>query len=153
MWAPCRGRMQSRGCRQDVHTSQHNPLSSDGLIYGGNLPYRTCLCSGKSCPSGFSLIVGSIINTSEIKLQEENALLYKKVTLRKRLTFTNALLYNAIMDLKTLFKNSRKLLGLNQKEFAMLIGVSQASVSRYERGLVQPSAKTLIEIQSLTRGE
>jgi len=57
------------------------------------------------------------------------------------------------MDLKTLFKNTRRLLELNQKEFAKLVGVSQASISRYEKGLVQPSAKTLLKIQAITRGD
>ena len=57
------------------------------------------------------------------------------------------------MDIKTLFKNTRKLLELNQKEFAKLIECSQASISRYERGLVQPSAKTLLKIQALTQGD
>ena len=57
------------------------------------------------------------------------------------------------MELKTLFKNTRKLLGVTQEEFAKIIGVSQASVCRYERGTSQPSAKTLIEVQKITRGE
>ncbi|HEA66893.1 MAG TPA: helix-turn-helix domain-containing protein [Desulfobacterales bacterium] len=57
------------------------------------------------------------------------------------------------MELKKLFKNTRRLLQLNQKEFAKRIGVSQASVSRYEKGLVQPSAQILLKIQDITRGD
>jgi len=57
------------------------------------------------------------------------------------------------MNLKTLFKNTRRLLELNQKDFAKLIGVSQASVSRYEQGIVQPSAKALLKVQAITRGD
>ena len=72
---------------------------------------------------------------------------------RKVLTFQNTFLYNTTMDLKTLFKNTRRLLGLNQKEFAKLLGTSQASISRYERGLVQPSVKIWMSLQAITRGE
>ena len=62
-------------------------------------------------------------------------------------------MYKGFMDIKTLFKNTRRLLEMNQKDFAEKIGVSQASISRYERGLVQPSVKIWMSLQAITRGE
>lgn len=44
----------------------------------------------------------------------------------------------------------RKKHNLSQKAFAKLIGISQATVCDYERGVKRPSPKTALKIQKIT---
>lgn len=47
------------------------------------------------------------------------------------------------------FKETRKACGLTQKEVADMLGVTAATYSRYESGIIQPNPKTLKRISTL----
>lgn len=47
------------------------------------------------------------------------------------------------------FKEARKACGLTQKEVADMLGVTAATYSRYESGIIQPNPKTLKRISTL----
>lgn len=44
---------------------------------------------------------------------------------------------------------TRKSLGLSQTALAALLGVNQATVSRFERGELEPNARTLLALEAL----
>lgn len=50
--------------------------------------------------------------------------------------------------MKDRLKNLRKHLGLNQRDFGAAIGVTSASISRYEKGEMEPSESVLIAIST-----
>lgn len=49
----------------------------------------------------------------------------------------------------TEFGRIRRAMGLKQTEMAALLGVTQASVSRWERGELDPDTRTMIAARSL----
>ena len=50
---------------------------------------------------------------------------------------------------KRFIKSARRRLGLNQEDFARLIGVARYSVSDYETGRCQPSGALVLRIQEI----
>jgi transcriptional regulator with XRE-family HTH domain len=60
-----------------------------------------------------------------------------------------------IRDMSTIAHVRKQVLGLNQAELAALTGVSQATVSRWERGGLQPSLRelTIMRDEAKRRGK
>lgn len=48
-------------------------------------------------------------------------------------------------------KELRKKLGLSQEELAEKMNVSKSKISRYERGISQPSMPFLLQLSNITR--
>lgn len=50
-------------------------------------------------------------------------------------------------------RNKRKAMGLNQRDFAKKLGVTQATIVRWERGQAKPSRLAMMRLKEINKNE